>query len=201
MKYNKKLAYINPTLSEEQRKLGNECFQQQKYPEAIKHYTEAIKRNPADHIPYTNRATAYLKLGEYPLGLQDADKSLEINATFVKAWIRKGQCHHWLKQYHKAIDAYDNGLKHDPNNEEIKQGIISTTTAIRVQNQQGVTEEQRNRAMQDPEIQKILRDPGVQKVLETFQSNPQEASRMLSLNPTIRSKIDKLVSAGVVSYR
>lgn len=27
---------------------GNEYFKQQKYPEAIKHYTESLRRNPND---------------------------------------------------------------------------------------------------------------------------------------------------------
>lgn len=30
---------------------------------------------------------------------------------------------HFLKQYHKAIDTYEAGLKLDPNNEELKDGL------------------------------------------------------------------------------
>jgi len=71
-----------------------------------------------------------MKLGEYPLSLQDAEKCVEMDATYVKGWLRKGQAHHCLKQYHKALESYDFGLKHDPNNQEIQQAIITTTNAI-----------------------------------------------------------------------
>ncbi|KAL8116222.1 hypothetical protein AgCh_022645 [Apium graveolens] len=41
--------YFDPKIADEEREKGNEFFKQQKYPEAIKQYTESLKRNPKDH--------------------------------------------------------------------------------------------------------------------------------------------------------
>lgn len=38
---------INPCLVAP-TSVGNEYFKQQKYPEAVKHYTESLRRNPND---------------------------------------------------------------------------------------------------------------------------------------------------------
>lgn len=57
------------------------------YPEAIKAYTEAIKRQPDNHVNYSNRAACYIKLMALPEALKDADKCIELEPTFGMLWL------------------------------------------------------------------------------------------------------------------
>ena len=109
-----KRDYINPEISLQEKEKGNEEFKAGHFPEAIKHYSEAIRRNPSDHVLFSNRAACYQKLGEYPLGIKDCDTCISMNSNFVKAYIRKGLLQTQMKEYHKALETYDKGLKIDP---------------------------------------------------------------------------------------
>ncbi|GJN21708.1 hypothetical protein PR202_gb09214 [Eleusine coracana subsp. coracana] len=184
--------------------IGNEMFKEQKYPEAIKHYTEALRRNPKDPRVYSNRAACYTKLGAMPEGLKDAEKCLELDPNFTKGYTRKGAIQFFMKEYDKAMETYQAGLKLDPNNQELLDGVKRCIEQINKANRgeisQDELQERQNKAMQDPEIQNILTDPIMRQVLVDFQENPKAAQEHLK-NPGVMQKIQKLVSAGIVQMR
>lgn len=76
-------------------------FKKGDYATAIKHYTEAIKRNPDDAKLYSNRAACYTKLAAFDLGLKDCEKCVELDPKFIKGWIRKGHILQVSKMFNK----------------------------------------------------------------------------------------------------
>lgn len=191
-------AYIDPALSQQAKERGNDFFKKGMHPEAIKEYTEAIRRNPTDHVLYSNRAASYMKLGEFPTAIRDCDKCIALDPTFVKGYTRKGACHYFMKEYHKAIEAYDKGLKVDPDNAECKEGLAKIEATINAsQHSDEADPEQVKHAMADPEIQAILTDPTMQKVLQDMSSDPTAANNYLR-DPVICSKLEKLIASGIL---
>ncbi|XP_074268495.1 hsp70-Hsp90 organizing protein 2-like [Silene latifolia] len=198
------LEYFDPKIADEEREKGNEYFKEQKYPEAIKHYSEAIKRNPKDAKAYSNRAASYTKLAAMPEALKDAEKCIELDPTFVKGYTRKGAVQFFMKEYEKALETYQEGLKLEPNNPELLDGVRRCVGQINKASRGDLTpeelKERQAKGMQDPEIQSILTDPVMRQVLTDFQENPVAAQEHTK-NPMVMNKIQKLVSAGIVQLR
>jgi tetratricopeptide (TPR) repeat protein len=84
---------------------------------------QAIKADPKDHIFYSNRSAAYLSKGDAEAALSDADKCVELNPAFVKGYGRRGAALYALHEFSDAIIAYEQGLKVDPSNAALKEGL------------------------------------------------------------------------------
>jgi stress-induced-phosphoprotein 1 len=202
-------AYIDTDKCSEEKELGNAAFKAQKYPEAVAHYTEALKRGPAKVNPeayklFSNRAACYTKLGAWNEGLKDADECIRLAPEFPKGYSRKGHLQFFMKEFDKAIETYETGLKHDPENAELKEGLMRCVQAINRMNRGDASEEdlqeRQAKAMADPEVQSILSDPVMRQVLSDMQEDPAAAQRHMK-HPDVAFKINKLISAGVIQVR
>jgi stress-induced-phosphoprotein 1 len=161
-----------------------------------------MKRNPKNHVPYSNRAACYQKLMEWGLALKDAETCIAMEPTFVKGWSRKAGIHIFRKELHKAMDAYNRILELEPGNEEAKAGLDNVVAQVNAQAQGGgaVDKERQQRAMADPEIQQILGDPQMRSILNEMQTDPKKAQAAMN-DPTISGKLQKLIAAGVLQVK
>lgn len=205
LEYDKKvrLAYINPELALEHKEKGNAFFREAKYGEAIKEYEEAVKRDPNSAPLRNNLAAALLKVTDFNGAKAQVEKSLELDDKYVKAWAKKGDIEFFMKEFHKALDSYKTGLAIEPDNKLCKDGLAKTQAQIQM-SQYNETDEQRaqrqQHAMADPQIQMILQDPMVRQVLQDAQENPAALQRAMA-DANMRAKIEKLVAAGVLSFK
>lgn len=201
LKEKRQKEYEDPVKGEEERELGNKLFKEQKYPEALAHYSEAVKRNPSDHRAYSNRSACYTKLAAWAEGLKDAERCLELEPRFSKGYSRKGAVLFFMKDYDKALAAYQQGLELDPENEELREGVQRCVSTINKVSRGEVGEDElrqrQERAMADPEVQMILTDPIMRQVLNDFQEDPKAAQHHMK-NAGIMAKLQKLINAGIV---
>ncbi|EGX48499.1 hypothetical protein AOL_s00080g128 [Orbilia oligospora ATCC 24927] len=195
-----KEAYVSPEKAEEARLEGNEKFKNADWPGAVEAYTEMIKRSPNDARGYTNRAAALQKLMSFPSSIDDCRKAIELDPGFMRAHIRLAQGYFGLKEYNKVLDALaaateaDRELKHTREIEELSQ----KTMGIMYTAHENETEEQaRERIQRDPEIVSIISDPIMQTILNQAKNDPMALQEHMR-NPTVRTKIQKLIAAGVI---
>ena len=77
-------AAANKATFLEKVRQSNAACQTGDFPLAISLYTEAIRLDPANHILYSNRSAAHVKLGQFGKALQDAVKAKQLNPEWPK---------------------------------------------------------------------------------------------------------------------
>ncbi|RFU77632.1 heat shock sti1 [Trichoderma arundinaceum] len=198
-----KLAYIDPAKAEEAREEGNKKFKEMDFPGAVAAYSEMIKRSPEDPRGYSNRAAAFVKLFEFPSALDDCNLAIKKDPTFIRAYIRKAQAYFGMRKYSDCVDACEEAMQVDvehhkgANAREIEQQQQKAFSAMYSARENETEEQTRQRLMQDPEIMGIMQDPVMQAILQQSQSDPMALQEHMK-NPGVRSKIQKLMAAGVI---
>ncbi|KAL9981542.1 hypothetical protein ACROYT_G010254 [Oculina patagonica] len=102
---------------------GNYEYSKKNLRNAIHFYTEGIKVNCKDDELnaklYSNRAIAYLHLGNYENSLSDARAATDLQPTFLKAIERGASASMKLNRFEEVITWCDKGLAIDRNNKKL----------------------------------------------------------------------------------
>lgn len=195
-----KQAYIDPEKAEEARELGNAKFKESDWPGAVAAYTEMTKRAPEDPRGYSNRAAAFIKLLEFPSAVDDCDQAIKRDGAFIRAYLRKAQAYFGMRDYSKCVDVCEEAVAKDvtgANRREIEQQSQKALQAMYSSRADETEEQTKERIGRDPEIQSIMSDPIMQSILQQAQGDPAALQEHMK-NPGIRSKVQKLIAAGVI---
>jgi len=66
------------------RAQGNAALKAGNIDKAVEFYSQGLKRNPDDHLLYSNRSAAYLRLHNFQAALADAEKCTELEPNWCK---------------------------------------------------------------------------------------------------------------------
>ncbi|XP_022751635.1 tetratricopeptide repeat protein 1-like [Durio zibethinus] len=109
---------------------GNKLFGNGHYEEALLQYGIALQvteEMPTSveirSICHSNRGVCFLKLGKYEETIKECTKALELNPSYVKALVRRGEAHEKLQHFEEAIADMTKILELDPSNEQARKAI------------------------------------------------------------------------------
>lgn len=109
--------------AEKLKNQGNELFKSGEYTEAISTYTEGIQTCPLAYakersILYANRAAAKSKCLEKESAIADCTKAIELNPTYLKVIVRRGQLYKETDKFEDALEDFKKLNSLDPENAE-----------------------------------------------------------------------------------
>ncbi|KAK2585929.1 hypothetical protein KPH14_010513 [Odynerus spinipes] len=132
------------TLKDEAEKLkneGNVLFKDGDYMKAMSLYTQGLQTCPLTYskeraILYSNRAAAKAKcMEEKESAISDCTKAIELNPSYVKAYVRRAQLYEETEKLDEALEDYKKILTFDPSHSEANYAIRRLPPLIQERNE------------------------------------------------------------------
>jgi len=79
-------------LAEGKKLEGNSLFSKRKFRHALKKYSDAIELDESEPTYFSNRAACYISMEDPAHALTDALRSVELDPSFAKGWLRAAKC-------------------------------------------------------------------------------------------------------------
>ncbi|MCO5602154.1 hypothetical protein L7F22_056282 [Adiantum nelumboides] len=112
-----------PEAAEAAKEKGNEAFRKRDFKTAVSSYSEAIVCDERNATYYSNRAAAYLALGNFHLAETDCSRAIDIDKKNVKAYMRRATARESLGCFKEADEDFKQALVLEPTNKIAADGV------------------------------------------------------------------------------
>jgi len=124
---------------------GNDQFKVGGYQESAKSYTLGLRTCPLAFdkdraVMYSNRAAAKVKLGLKLSAIDDCSKAVDLDAGYLKAYLRRAQLYKETEKLDEALADYQKVLELDPHHKEALYTSKALTEQIHDRNEKMKTE-------------------------------------------------------------
>lgn len=191
---------------------GNAAMAQKDYPAAIDLYTQALRLHPSNAVFLSNRAAAHSAAKDHAAARLDAEAAVAIDPAYTKAWSRLGLARFALGDARGAMEAYEQGIRHEGNggSDAMKKGY--ETAKRRVDETQTDDESLARGAAATgvgagglpdfgagaggmPDLSSIMSNPMFANMAQNLMSNPDLMSNLMG-NPRLRDMANQFTSGG-----
>ena len=110
---------------------GNEELNKGHFIQAIELYSQGLEYQPNNAILLSNRALAYIKVENYGLALLDADRAIESDPNYSKAYYRRASANFALHHFKLARKDFRTVCKLSPTSKDARAKLAAVEKEIR----------------------------------------------------------------------
>jgi tetratricopeptide (TPR) repeat protein len=195
------LASVSPIFASARSRTrqGNRLYQEKKYDEALKRYTEAQKEAPDAPQLHYNLGNVYFRKGdlekagnEYRRALDSADPGLDPRAVY-----NLGNTFFTRQEYRDAIAAYQRALKLNPSDQDAKRNLELALLRMKQQQKQeprgGDPKDEEKKEQQKQE--QPTPSEGEQKKQDTPQKQQPQAGERKEKGSLSKEEAERILNA------
>lgn len=183
--------------AENEKIKGNEALKSNDLNEALNYYTKSLEYDPNLTASYCNRALVYLKMKsiffneilnnrkifiEFKETIEDCNKVLEIDSSYIKAYHRRGKAYLELKNYVEAVRDFQAIMKLEPENKEVNADLKEARKNLTQKDLESLEKNPKNQSgfkkIQIQEEEEEEEDDKNSRILKEFDERKQKANEL-----------------------